>query len=309
VTSVDGDLQLVRRDDPDVHLALPRPIRSEESERAPALVKSHEGGFALFWSRGPEKRPDRFYVASSRDLVNWSEPRELVLADLDDVDPAPDGRTGGNDVRAKTRARTRAVFTTRTAYLMVLDDGLIRHSDDLVHWSAPVRALPADARLTRFVQTLDRRVWAIYCTDPETEVLYTHGDGLIGYYVRGGKKYKRLFDVVATSSADGKTWTHPTKIFTHGEPSELWSLPLTERSIALAVLYNGRFLRWAVSTTRDRFEPVDAPIRQLSRRGARFFVHRKQVFCTHDIRGRQSPSRTLALRSRKLYEALTKPLR
>lgn len=309
VTAVDGDLQLAGRGDPENSLLLPRPIRSEESERAPALVKSHEGGFALFWSRGPEKRPDRFYVASSRDLVSWSEPRELALADPEETDSASGRNTGtrirGNDVRAKTGE----VFTTRTSYVMVLDRGLVRHSDDLVHWSAPVRVVPADARETRFVQTLDRRVWAVYCEASANEELYTHRDVMLGYYVRGGRKYKKLFDVAATSSADGITWTRPTKIFTHGEPSEFWAFPLTERAVALAVLYNGRFLRWAVSTTRDRFQPVDAPIKQLSRRGARFFVHRNEVICSHDVRSRQDPTRTLTLRSKKLHEALTKPLR
>ena len=209
------------------------------------------------------------------------------------------------DEDPKKKSRGAADGTFRV-YLMVLDAGRVRHSDDLIHWSAPFEVLPADWRSVRFLQTRDRRVWAVSYDASTEEQLYTSRDALLGYYVRGGKKYKKLFDVLVTSSADGKVWASRQKVVTHGEPSQLWAFPLTETHVAIAVLYNGRFLRWLVSTRPDRFERVNTPIEHLYRRAAQFLVEDQQVVCLRNVDGRQGGRRTLALKSKALYDALTK---
>ena len=285
-----GQLEVTAVEDPASTRPLPWSIRSERGEWRPTLLSAVDGGHALLWSRGPRAAPDQFFVARSPDLTHWDEPTRLVLQGAGTSGPG---------------ARTDAVLAARQGYVMRLDNGYVRGSHDLIHWDAPRRLFPpvSDPVMTR---TADGRIWAVYSDGAVDEQPYDRADEFIGFYVRGGRRWKRLFDIWATSSLDGREWQQPRKISTYGEPTKLWAFPLTDERLAVVALYNGRFLRWFASSTPESFRAVKGSVAQLGRRDVEFFVERRAVHSVRDVDGAASPPGAVLMRSAQLFESLVR---
>ena len=188
---------------------------------------------------------------------------------------------------------------------MLLDNGGVRFSEDLVNWGRERVIFPPGSSHQRFCQTSTDHLWAVYSQASLDEELYTSGDVLIGFYVRGGKRWKRLVDIWVTSTVDGKRWTDPVRIATGGEPTEVWAFPVAADQVAVAALYNRRFLKWHAGSRPEGFRAVNGPVRALRRAEVGFFVQDERVICTRTVRGRGQENSVLQLSSTALYESLS----
>ena len=294
VCSLDGDLFLHHRERP-LEIPLPATINTPDHEARPSLVRTHAGGLALLWSRGRDERSATRFVSFSHDLLSWQPPRVLKFA-------------GPTDERRRARdrlERSDGIQPTPDGYMMLLEDGDARYSDDLVEWCAPVEIFAGDVQRPSLTATDDGRLWAVYTSVADVLEPYTADDWLCGYYVVDGKRYKHMSTLHVASSRDGNLWTEQATSTFSGQGSGLWCFPLSERSIGIGVQFNGRFMRWFATGRRATLREVRSTLELFcAPQGVRFFAQGGRILSLRPGRDTATEREALVLGvgSRTLYE-------
>lgn len=241
VFSMDGDIRIFQQRDPRVEVALPVTINTRAREHDASLVRTHNGGYALLWSRGTSRKNADRFVAFSTDLLQWETPQRLVFE-------APSDDTRYTYAQLEPLERTYNVAAVRNGYAMLLAQGLVCLSKDLRHWSSPRKALPQDLDRNRLIKGQDGSVWAVYETSSRELQPYTEDDRLHGYFVTGGKAYRHVTELHVSRSRDGIAWQDAGKVVVAGRPSALWAFPIGDKQIGVAAGFNNVSVRWFAAT-------------------------------------------------------------
>jgi hypothetical protein len=247
VFSVNGDIQIHMQSAPQVVVRLPTAVNTSENEFDPSLVRTHEGGYALLWSRGSDRRVATRFVARTQDLLEWETPQRMVFEPRADT-------TRYTYENAEPLERSFNVCPVEGGYVMLLAQGFVRHSKDLRRWDLPRKTLPQDLLENRLIKTRDGRLWATFETSSPELRPYTGKNWLSGFFVTDGKQYEHLCEIHLAWSRDGIQW-HPSGRRTfEGQSSDLWMFALSDARIAIAVQFNRAFMRWLTSDGRTLHE-------------------------------------------------------
>ncbi|MCP5115277.1 MAG: hypothetical protein GY953_30985, partial [bacterium] len=155
VYSMDDDIRIFHQHDPLLTIRLPVTINTREREFDPSLVRTHDGRYALLWARGTSKRNASRFVAVSADMLRWETPRRMMFE-------PPLADSGYTYSRAEPLERTYNVVPIQRGYAMLLAQGFVRYSEDLVNWGAPRKSIAQDRNRNRLLKTPDGAVWAVY---------------------------------------------------------------------------------------------------------------------------------------------------
>ncbi|MFQ5656097.1 MAG: FlgO family outer membrane protein [Candidatus Methylomirabilales bacterium] len=297
VYSMDGDVQVFHRGDPQLKIDIPITINTREREFDPSLVRTHDGRYALLWARGTSKRNARRFVAFSKDLLRWGMPQRLVFAD-------PVGSVRYTYGQAEPPERTYNVAPVRRGYAMLLAQGFVRYSDDLRNWGPPQKVIPHDLYRNRLVKTRDGTVWAVYENSSDERQPYRPDDWLHGYFVVDGKRYRHVTELHVSHSLDGIHWQAAGKIVFPGQPSGLWAFPVSERQIGIAVAFNNLFMKWLTTSRHGDLRLIDSQLQIMHHsEEAEFFVRDSSIICVRPVFDfeKQKPL-LLGMISRTLYE-------
>ena len=250
VCSLDGELLIHHRDRP-LKVDLPVTINTPEREFDPCLVRTHEGAWALLWARGADKRSAQRFVAVTADFLRWEAPRRMRFAP---AHPDEDPRS------VWSRAGPCDVLPIAGGYLMLLDGGSTRRSDDLRSWEGPTRVFERDAWRSRLTKTDDGRVWAVYQTWSDVREPYTAADWLTGYYVTDGKRYKHMSEIHVARTRDGVEWQEYASVVLPGQGSGLWAFPVSDRAIGIGVQFNSRFMKWFTTSRPETLQAIPSSV-------------------------------------------------
>ena len=202
------------------------------------------------------------------------------------------------------------IVTIPNQYMMLLENGAVRYSDNLRQWGLPKKLFKYKGGGAVILKTKDERIWVV-ATDfideevKEDDLLDPH----FGYYTTGaGKKYRKGEAIVVTTSVDGINWSPPVSVFVDRETSGLWAFPVGRSQIGIAVSYNNLYLKWAVSRTPARFSVIHSPVQLLlETKKIHFFVRDKTIYClrpVHDFVEEEGVA--LLMGSQKVYKRLMK---
>lgn len=300
VYSLDGDIRIFHRRDPQLTIDIPITINTREPEFDPSLVRTHDGRYALLWARGTSKRHARRFVAVSADLLRWETPQRLVFEE-------PPGNIGYTYAQAEPLERTTNVVAIRQGYAMLLAQGFMRYSEDLRHWGPPQKVLPQDLYRNRLVKTRDGTLWAVYENSSDERQPYTPDDRLHGYFVVDGKQYRHVTELRVSRSVDGVQWQAAGKLVFPGQPSGLWAFPVSERQIGIAVAFNNLFAKWLTASRSRDLRPIGSELQVMHHaEEAECFVRDASLICVRPIFDfEQQKPMLLAMSSRALYRRFT----
>lgn len=300
VVAMDGDIRLVRRNDPQFTIDLPLTINSRQQEFDPSLVRTHDSRYALLWARGTSKTNARRFVAFSEDLLRWETPQRMAFE-------APIGKIGYTYGRLEPPERTYNVVPIRQGYAMLLAQGFMRYSDDLRHWGRPQKVMPHDMYRNRLLKTRDGTVWAVYENASDTLQPYTSADWRHGYFVVNGKRYRHVTELRVSRSVDGVDWQASGKLTFPGQPSALWSFPVSDRHIGIAVAFNNRFVQWLTASRPDDLRRIDSDLQVMHDAAhAECFVRDASLICVRPVFDVEAQKPILlATSSQTLYQRLT----
>jgi len=294
VFSLDGELFLHHRDRA-LGVDLPVTINTPEREHHPRLVRTHEGGWALLWTRGADERTARCLVAVTSDLLRWETPRSVQLAPASaDQRPRP-VEPGGYDV----------LPVAGGGYVMLLDRGQVRRADELESWGPPLQVFGRDAFDGRLAQTEDGRLWAVYQTPSGVREPYEAADWLTGYYVADGQRYKHMCEIHVAHSLDGVEWREFSKVVLPGQASGLWAFPLADGRIGIAAQFNGRFMKWFATAPSNTLRAIPSSLELMCPSGdAAVFASDGRVACLVPVFDHHDTQRSvlLGVGSRRLFE-------
>ena len=298
---LNGDIVIRRRDDPRVTVRLPRTVNTNTREFDPSLVRTHEGGYALFWARGSDKRDAERFVARSHDLLEWQTPRRLVFET-----PADTIRYGY--ASAEPLERTTHIAPTSEGYVMLLGQGFVRFSRDLQNWGQPQKALPHDLLDNTLVRTRDGRLWAAYENIPEELRPFDPGNPFTGYFDQNGKQYMHLSEIHLAWSVDGVTWHPAGSAVFEGQASDLWLFPLATDRVAVALQFNNLFLRWLVATGGGELRRMSSTVNLMADGGSVLYAGDGRISCITPIFDHFEEQRHVLVRmsSREQYERLVR---
>jgi len=300
VYSLDGDIRIFHRRDPQLTIDIPITINTREPEFDPSLVRTHDGRYALLWARGTSKRHARRFVAVSADLLRWETPQRMVFEE-------PPGNIGYTYAQAEPPERTTNVVAIRQGYAMLLAQGFMRYSEDLRHWGPPQKVLPQDLYRNRLVKTRDGTLWAVYENSSDERQPYTPDDRLHGYFVVDGKQYRHVTELRVSRSVDGVQWQAAGKLVFPGQPSGLWAFPVSERQIGIAVAFNNLFAKWLTASRSRDLRPIGSELQVMHHaEEAECFVRDASLICVRPIFDfEQQKPMLLAMSSRALYRRFT----
>ncbi|MCP5114765.1 MAG: hypothetical protein GY953_28380 [bacterium] len=239
-------------------------------------------------------------MAVSADMLRWERPRRMMFE-------SPGADSGYTYSRVEPLERTYNVVPIQRGYAMLLAQGFVRYSEDLVNWGAPRKIIPQDLHRNRLLKTPDGAVWAVYENSSDELQPYTDADRLHGYFVTGGKRYRHVTELCVSRSVDGRNWQPAGKILVPGQPGALWAFPLSERQIGVAAAFNNLYVRWFTASHVRDLRPVDAQLRVMHQTGeAECFASDGSLSCVRPVFDfeKQGPM-LLATSSRALYERLT----
>ncbi len=296
VAALDGDLLVHHRERP-LRAELPVTINTPQREFDPCLVRTHEHSWALLWSRGNDERSAQRFVAFTKDLLRWETPRRLRFA------PPPD-RSGR---AAEELEGSSDVCRTAARYLMLVEGGLARHSDDLRNWEAPLRIFAQDAWRSCLTRTEDGRLWAVYVADSDALEPYTPADWLAGYFVLDGRRYKHMCAVHVAVSRDGRAWEERGEVTLSGQSSGLWAFPIADGAIGIGVQFNSRFMKWFALSRSGELREIPSSLElPTDSRDVTFFVRDGRILSLRPVFDHFGEQRTVLLGagSRKLFEDL-----
>jgi hypothetical protein len=300
VSALDGDLFLHHRD---LALAidLPSTINTPARELDPCLVRTHAGSWALLFSRG-EERDLQHLVASTADGVRWEAPLSLRF----DPPPQPPARD------ARSLEGSSGVRRTEAGYVMLLQNGFARRSEDLRTWSEPVALFEGEIWRTCLTESDEGVLWAACVAGPDELVPYRAdtpmGDALAGYFVVDGVRYKHVCELRVAASLDGIEWTERGRILLSGQAGGLWALAVPGAEIAVALQFNGRFLKWFLSSPRG-LEEAPSPVELLcTAEGVAFYAREGSIWCLRPVLDAYEGQRNAVLRmgSGSLFERLVR---
>ncbi len=303
VLSVGGDIQVISKDRPNTIITLPMTINTQAIEDRASLVRTLEGGYALFWRRsaGVQGSETGYFYSKSEDLINWETPQQLIFSEPQVTFP---------NVRDPERMKdTLNIIPIPGKYMILLEGGLVRYSDDLRHWASPKKLFTFDGSDYALLKASDGRIWAIGTHYFEEEIKPgTIVDPLAGYTQDAqGRRYyfKDAFRV--STSVDGILFSPEKTIHSDRAISSLWVFPLDQGRIGLVISFNNYFLKWLVSRTPERFSVLDSPVVLGDSRSedVHFFVKDRRIFsirAVHDFVEEQWV--VLAASSRKAYRAI-----
>ena len=294
VVCLDGELFIHHRDRP-LKVDLPVTINTPEREFNPRLVRTHEGSWALLWARGADKRTARCFVAVTTDFLRWETPRRVQFA------PAPPDA----GLRSVETAGAYDVAPVTSGYVMLLDQGQIRSSDDLRSWGPPTQVFDPGSWDGRLTKTEDGRLWAVYQTGSDVREPYEAADWLAGYYVTDGERYKHMCEIHVAQSLDGLEWREFAKVVLPGQGSGLWAFPLADGSVGVGVQFNSRFMKWFATTRSNALRAIPSSLELMCQSGDAFvFASDGQVACLAPMFDHYDAQRTvlLAAGSRRLFE-------
>lgn len=294
VCSLDGELFIHHRDRP-LKVELPVAINTPEKEFRPRLVRTHEGSWALIWARGANERSARCFVAVTTDFLRWETPRRMQFA------PAPPDA----GLRSVALAGDYDVLPVASGYVMLLDNGQIRRSDDLRSWGPPTQVFDPGAWYGCLTKTEDGRLWAVYQTVSDVREPYEATDWLTGYYVTDGKRYKHMCEIHVAYSLDGIEWREFSKVVLPGQGSGLWAFPLADGRIGIGVQFNSRFMKWFATARSNTLRAIPSSLElRCHSAGASVFASDGQVACLVPMFDHYDTHRTvlMGVGSRRLFE-------
>lgn len=172
---------------------------------------------------------------------------------------------------------------------MLLQDGWVRYSSDLVTWKEPKKLFDYDGLRQRIVRTRDGSIWAVATRADDVEVPSAGKmDRRFGYFkTADGRLWQKREAVIVFHSVDGRRWNNGVRVHIGSEPSGLWVLPLSDDSIAVAVGYGNLNLQWIVAGGPEDFFLRSSPVQlPLNSSEAHFFVRDGKLWCArseHDF--------------------------
>ena len=300
----DGEIHILEQNHPEVKVKLPIVINTNEYEYDPSLVRTHEGRFALFFSRGGESKDQHlgFFYSTTKDLIQWETPKRLKF---DDPEGHQQPHQGFNSSK-----RTFNIVPIPNQYMMLLEKGFVRYSDNLRQWGLPKKLFKYECWDAVVLKTKEERIWIVATDFLDEEVKEGDPpDPHFGYYTTGdGKKYRKSEAIVVTTSVDGINWSPQVRVFVDRETSGLWAFPVGRSQIVIAVSYNNLYLKWAVSRTPAGFSVINSPVQLLlETKKIHFFVKDKTIYClrpVHDFVEEEGVA--LIMGSQKVYKRLMK---
>jgi TolB-like protein len=280
VFSLNDDIRIVHQKDVSFEIELPVAINSREREFDASLVRTHEGRYALLWSRGTGSINARRFVSFSDNLLRWDAPQRLLFE-------APPQSLGYTYSLAEPLERSHNVVAVKDGYLMLLAQGFTRFSRDLRHWAEPRKALPQDLYRNRLLKGRDGVLWAVYETSSSQLQPYTAADWLHGSFVTDGKVYRHVTELRISRSVDGVGWDPAGEIVVPGQPSGLWAFQIDDRDLGIAVGFNNLYLKWFRASSLGALETIDAdlllPNHSDDASGAAFFMLDEGLTCVRPV--------------------------
>jgi TolB-like protein len=266
VYSLDGDIRIFNQRDLRLEVGLPTAVNTREREFDPSLIRTAEGGYALLWTRGTSRTTAARFVSFSSDLVHWATPQRLVF----EVSRGPVRYTYA---QSEPLERTFNIVALPRGYLMLLAQGFVRRSDDLRHWGPPRKELSHDHDRNRLIRGPDGTIWAVSENSSDERQPYGDADGLSGFFVVDGRRYRHVSELRVDRSADGVTWQSAGTLTVPGQAGALWAFAVDERRIGIGLAFNNLSTRWFTASPAGTLAEVDAelPFMQQSDE-ARFFV-------------------------------------
>jgi hypothetical protein len=255
---------------------LPRTVNTTEPEFDPSLVRTHEGGYALLWSRGSDRRTAVRFVARTQDLLEWQTPQRMIF------EPAAD-TTRYTYANAEPLERSFNVCPVPGGYVMLLAQGFVRFSEDLRTWGRPRKALPQDLLENRLIRTRDGRLWAAFETSSPELRPYTGKEVLSGFFVTDGKPYMHLSEIHLAWSRDGIQWHPAGRKTLEGQPSDLWLFPVSDTRIVVAVQFNKAFVRWLTSSDSRTLEEAPSVVDLSAESQAVLYMDKERVSCVRPV--------------------------
>lgn len=283
--SSNGDINIFLQNNPEIKIEIPVTINTNETEYDPTLVRTHEGTYALLWTRGPKKNPIGYFFSKTRDFLHWDTPRRMDFE-------KPEGDIG-YFYKSDPLERTFNIVPIPGGYMMLLAQGFTRFSRDLKHWRIPRQIFKQDGWRNSIVKSKDERIWVVYAQ-----------------FLREKAKppFHFPYAIRVASSIDGKYWEAAKEIFVGEEPSDLWAFPVADSQIGIAVQHNNLYLKWFISLDRENFRKVDSPVNLLLTKGViEFFPKDGKIFCVrpvHDFVEQQWV--VLMMSSKEIYRRLFK---
>ena len=293
--AVDGDIRVMSQDEPALYIPLPVTINTNDTEWDPAPVQTRQGAYALVWGRGYRKNPTGYFFSITADFIQWATPRRMMFEDAN------------NPLPSHVEKQSTRIVSITDRYMMLLDGGYVRYSDDMQHWGPPEKQFGYDGE-NALLKSRDGRIWTVGTQHineqilPEAEI-----DPSFGYYTTAnGTRYRKADAITVTSSIDGVRWEPERVVYIGKETSGLWAFPLGDDDIGIAVSYQNYHLVWLASTRTGTFTVIESPVRLLlSGRDIRFFTHNDAVVCVrtvHDFVEEQWV--VMVQRSRAIYKRI-----
>ncbi|MGH9383618.1 MAG: CsgG/HfaB family protein [Vicinamibacterales bacterium] len=275
--SFDGDIRIFHQREPQLEIGLPITVNSREREFDPSLVRTHNGQYALLWTRGTSKTNAKRFVAFSGDLLHWEQPQRLVFDE-------PPGALGYTYAQSEPLERTYNIVAVREGYAMLLAQGFVRHSADLRNWGAPRKLIPQDLDRNRLIRARDGTIWAVYENrSPELQP-YTEDDWLHGFFVIDGKSYRHVTELRVSRSTDGIKWEDAGKVTLPGQPSGLWAFAIDERRMGIGLGFNNLSTKWFTVSSFGDLAQIDSQIPLMLQSGeAEFFVRGALLTCVRPV--------------------------
>jgi len=283
VATLNGDIHIFNQHNPKMTIGIPQSINTDNIEFDASLIRTHQGGLALLWTRGQGGKLREYFIALTTDLINWDFPQTLKF----DKPAKVSGYHGSNP------DRTFNIVDVPGAYLMLLEDGFVRYSKDLRHWEAPKRLFRQTGSRNTVLKTKDGRIWVICAHySPQEVSSRSDVDSMSGYSVVNGRIMMHREAITVTTSTDGVHWSPAQRIELGRETSGLWAFPISETQIGIVTQYNNRDLKWFYSSASLLFRSIKSPVTLLlAHKQIHFFINNRQISAAQALPDRHAEHR------------------
>lgn len=270
-----ADIQIRHQANPSMRIDLPPSINSMEDEFNPTLVKTLEGGWALFFTRAVkgQKNITGYFYSTTMDMIHWENPKRMQFEDPDEIWKD----LGFNPIPAE---RTFNIIPLVDKYLMLLEFGFVRYSQDLQNWGKPVKMFDHngtgyrssllvndrmwhDATRSSIIKSRDESIWVITTFDKKVEPsAESAGAEPWRFWKEGDKKFINSEAIKITSSVDGVNWTKEKLIYVSKYEETLghWAFPLGRDKMVVVVMDYGFNLKFIVAQSPEHIEFKNSPV-------------------------------------------------
>ncbi|MCD4780034.1 MAG: CsgG/HfaB family protein [Candidatus Omnitrophica bacterium] len=287
------NMQIYQKHDPYMTVHLPGTINSDEDEYNPTLIKTSEKRIALIWSRATRDTHlnKGYFISFTDDFLHWETPRRMIFEEVEE-NFGDKKIWSAIDQEYSTFWRgpfkqSYHIFGVQDEYWMFMKPGLVRKSNDLVHWGYPQRVLnlggsgvgPStlrrgfswrDSAATTITKTAQGRIWVVSLF-PKVETCSPKHNFLPEWRRRPWKSDGRCLVGTAfikvTTTLDGIHWTKEILIDVDRYNLSLWgiwSFPVAQDRIAVVLACSTGWLKWIVLNSPEKYKIYQPSIKMSS---------------------------------------------